>query len=66
MDFETADENEDDDHPKISDESRPEMNAIVEPVKDDEDELPWQALIVCGVWSVGHSPGSGASVVQSR
>ena len=45
-DFETADENEDDDNPKISDEPNPEMNAIMEPVKDDEDELPWQAVVI--------------------
>lgn len=45
-DFETADENEDDDNPKISDEPNPEMNAIMEPVKDDEDELPWQVIAV--------------------
>ena len=43
-DFETADENEDEDHPRIShEEPCMDTTAIVEPVKDDEDELPWQA-----------------------
>ncbi|CAK9061982.1 DnaJ homolog subfamily C member 7 homolog [Durusdinium trenchii] len=46
-DFETADENEDDDKPRISQEPpASEMNAIMEPVKDDEDELPWQVIAV--------------------
>ena len=46
-DFETADENEDDDKPRISQEPpASEMNAIMEPVKDDEDELPWQAIVL--------------------